>query len=138
MAFHRNRDNDGNINLFRMRDNVISPTGRFCCEVEDATGANQTLCVIICNSASVCVLITDDGGTPTLGQNYSLTCSVLGSIEVSVTIFHWSKDGDALNDTGSSISFEPLNLRDLGVYNCAVTVDTVLYNNSMEVKTQSE
>ena len=44
-AFHRNRDNDGNVNLYRVSSDVMSPTGKFCCEIEDATHMNQTLCV---------------------------------------------------------------------------------------------
>ena len=47
-TFHRNRDKSGNVNLFRVNNAVTSPTGRFCCEVEDATGTNQTLCIRIC------------------------------------------------------------------------------------------
>ena len=45
VAFSRNRDNVGNINLFRVSSDVMSPTGRFCCEVEDAIDMNQTVCV---------------------------------------------------------------------------------------------
>ena len=47
MAFHSDRDNFGNVNLYRVHDNVTSPGGQFCCEIEDATNTNQTLCVII-------------------------------------------------------------------------------------------
>ena len=132
VAFHRNRDNDGNINLFRVRYNVTSPTGRFCCEVEDATGTNQTLCVNICNSASVCVLITDDGATPTLGQNYSLTCSVAGDI-MEVTIFQWRKNGSLLTETGSTLSFQYLSLQDSGLYSCAIELNSTSYSSSMEI-----
>ena len=44
-AFHRNRDNDGNVYLYRVSSDIMSPTGRFCCEIEDATHMNQTICV---------------------------------------------------------------------------------------------
>ena len=44
-SYHRNRDNGGNVNLYRVSNSVLSPTGRFCCEIEDATATNQTLCV---------------------------------------------------------------------------------------------
>ena len=47
-TFVRTRDDNGNVNLFRANNTVISPTGRFCCEVEDATGTNQIQCVIVC------------------------------------------------------------------------------------------
>ena len=118
VAFHRNRDNDGNVNLFRVKDSVTSPTGRFCCEIEDATGTNQTLCVNICNST--CVQITDGVATPTLGQSYSLTCSVAGDNDV-ITTLKWCKDGRLLNNTGPTLSFQYLRLSNSGVYSCVIT-----------------
>ena len=129
MAFHRSRDNDGNVYLFRVKDNVTSSTGRFCCEIEDATHTNQTLCVNICNST--CVQITDGVATPTLGQSYSLTCSVAGDMD-NVTTFQWSKDGSLLNETGPILSFQYLSLLDSGLYSCAITVVSS-YNSSMEI-----
>ena len=130
VAFHRNRDNDGNVNLFCTHHTVTSPTGRFCCEVEDATHTNQTLCVNICNS--ICVQITDGVATPTLGQSYSLTCSVAGDMDNNTT-FQWSKDGTILNETGPTLSFQSLKLPDSGVYTCAIRVDSVLHSSSVEV-----
>ena len=46
-TFRRNRDNNGNVNLFRVSSDVMSPTGRFCCDVKDATATNQTMCTNI-------------------------------------------------------------------------------------------
>ena len=134
MAFHRNRDNDGNVNLFRVSDDITSPTGRFCCEIEDATHTNHTLCVNIYNSS--CVQITDGVVTPTLGQSYNLTCKVY--ILDNIDIVQWSKNGSVLNETGPTLSFLYLRSSDSGVYTCAVTVDSFSYNSSMEVFTQSE
>ena len=135
VAFHRNRDNDGNVHLFRTHYTIKSPVGRFCCEVEDATHTNQTLCVNICNST--CVQITDGVATPTLGQSYSLTCSVAGDMNKATT-FQWSKDGSELNETGPNISFQYLGLSDFGIYSCSITVDLVSYSSSIEVNAQSE
>ena len=45
-AFYRNRGDNGEVSLNRP-NGVLSPTGLFCCEVPDATGTNQTLCVNI-------------------------------------------------------------------------------------------
>ena len=129
-TFHRSRDNNGNVHLFRTHHNVTSPSGRFCCEVEDATRTNQTLCVNICNST--CVQITDGVAIPTLGQSYSLTCSVAGDMDKATT-FQWSKDGSELNETGPTLSFQHLRSSDSGVYTCAIIVDSVFYNSSMEV-----
>ena len=48
-TFVRTRDYNGNVHLFRVNSSMTVPTGRFCCEVEDATGTNQIQCVnIIC------------------------------------------------------------------------------------------
>ena len=44
--FYRNRGDSGEVSLNRP-SNVTSPFGLFCCEVPDATGTNQTLCVNI-------------------------------------------------------------------------------------------
>ena len=46
-TFRTNRNDNGEINLFRASSDVVSPTGRFCCHVPDATGTTATLCVNI-------------------------------------------------------------------------------------------
>ena len=45
--FQITRLNNGSINLFRTDNNVTSPTGGFCCEVQDAVGVNMMLCIDI-------------------------------------------------------------------------------------------
>ena len=45
-TFHRNRDNSGNVNLFRV-NNDVSQAGKVCCEIPDATDTTQTLCINI-------------------------------------------------------------------------------------------
>ena len=52
--FYSTRGDDGDVSLNRPSE-VISPTGRFCCKVADATSMNQTLCVIIGKIRSVCL-----------------------------------------------------------------------------------
>ena len=133
VAFHRSRDNLGNVHLLRTNHTVMSPSGKFCCEVEDATGRNQKLCINICNS--ICVHITDGVATPTLGQSYSLTCSVNGTGGAMITDYQWNKNGMELNETGPILSFRNLSLSDSGWYTCAITVESqsVTYNSSMEV-----
>ena len=49
-TFFRNRGDDGTVNLNRVSDTVVMPTGQYCCEVPDATGVNQMACAIICES----------------------------------------------------------------------------------------
>lgn len=45
--FHQ-RKTEGNISLYRVNDDVITPTGQFCCKVTDDTDTNRTLCVQVC------------------------------------------------------------------------------------------
>ena len=46
-TFYRNRGDDGTVNLNRLNNDVMMPTGRFCCVVPDATSTNVTLCTNI-------------------------------------------------------------------------------------------
>ena len=48
VSFYRTRDNSGNVKLFRASNSITSPTGRFCCEIPDATDMNHTHCIDIC------------------------------------------------------------------------------------------
>ena len=56
-AFHRDRDNDGNVNLYRVNNAVSSPTGRFCCEIKNSTENNQTICVNVCELKSISLAV---------------------------------------------------------------------------------
>ena len=47
-TFFRNRGDDGTVNLNRVSNDVMMPTGQYCCEVPDATGVNRMACAIIC------------------------------------------------------------------------------------------
>ena len=46
--FYRTRGDDGTVNLNRVNNDVMMPTGRFCCVVPDATGVSQWACAVIC------------------------------------------------------------------------------------------
>ena len=46
--FGRIREDDGRVNLNRVSDNVIMPTGQYCCVVPDAIGMMQWACAIVC------------------------------------------------------------------------------------------
>ena len=52
-AFGRTRESGGTIiNLHRVSDDVMMPTGQYCCVVPDATGVNQWACVVICKCSA--------------------------------------------------------------------------------------
>ena len=56
-TFYRNRGNDGTVSLNRLNNDVMMPTGRFCCVVPDATGISQWACAIIRKLASYLLCI---------------------------------------------------------------------------------
>ena len=43
--FYVERGFSGDINLYRVSDDIITPTGRFCCRVPDAINVTHTVCV---------------------------------------------------------------------------------------------
>jgi hypothetical protein len=48
LVFYRNRGVNGRVYLNHPTNiTAMTPIGRFCCEVPDATGTDQTLCVLI-------------------------------------------------------------------------------------------
>ena len=47
ITFYRNRGDDGTVNLNRLNNNVMTPTGLFCCEVPNASGVIQRVCADI-------------------------------------------------------------------------------------------
>ena len=83
----------------------------------------------------VSVSITDDDATPTLGQSYVLTCSVF---EANVTTYQWIKDDIIviLNETRRTLSFQPVELSDAGLYTCVITVNSTPYNSSIGITLQ--
>ena len=44
-TFGRNRGSDGTVNLLRVSNDVMMPTGQYCCVVPDASGVDQWACV---------------------------------------------------------------------------------------------
>ena len=55
-VFYRNRANNGIVNLNRFSDDIMSPTGQYCCQVPDNTTVNQKLCAYI-GKYKICILI---------------------------------------------------------------------------------
>ena len=79
----------------------------------------------------VSVSITDDEATPTLGQCYVLTCSVF---EANVTTYQWIKDEIIiLNETSPTLSFQPLELSDAGLYTCDIDVNSTSDNSTVGI-----
>ena len=70
-SFYRNRGDDGSVSLNRIDNNVMMPTGRFCCEVPDATNALQTVCATISKPLEFLMEIQLKGSHPFLLQSLS-------------------------------------------------------------------
>ena len=68
------------------------------------------------------------GGTPTVRESYSLTCTVTGADRLNPMItYQWFKDNTAVSgETQSTLSFSSLSLSDTGQYRCDVTVISTL------------
>ena len=68
------------------------------------------------------------GGTPTVGESYSLTCTVTGADRLNPAIsYQWFKDNTVVSgETQSTLSFSSLSLSDAGQYRCDVTVSSTL------------
>ena len=82
------------------------------------------------SSVFISVHINGSVATPTVGQNYSLTCIVSGA---RVTSYQWWKDGTVLSVTAPILSLSPIGLSDAGQYSCNVTVDGVVYSDDENV-----
>ena len=69
-TFYRNRGENGTVNLNRVSNDVMMPTGQYCCVVSDATNINRMACAIICELRIIIMLI-DITSIATVHYNYS-------------------------------------------------------------------
>ena len=79
------------------------------------------------------VQISNDGAYPIEGQNYTLTCCVSGTENVSFIVksYQWTKNNGTLTEmqtvSNSAIqSFSPLVESDVGQYTCQITINSSL------------
>ena len=85
VEFQRDRDDNGNVYLYRVGTDQTPDGGKFCCRVQDATDINQTLCVNIgkINSTPLQhtqpIIIIDLVYIHTLSGNLSLTVVCMAS-----------------------------------------------------------
>ena len=78
-----------------------------------------------------------NGGTPVVGEPYTLSCNVSGDdkLDPSVT-YQWMRYNEidmetALVANSETLSFSPLNLSDSGNYSCKVIVRSRYLDNSI-------
>ena len=73
--------------------------------------------------------------TPTLGQNYSLTCHVT---QVTFASYQWRKSRENVVSDSSILFFSPLRLSDAGLYTCIATMESRIVNNSETILLKSK
>ena len=146
-SFSVRRGDNGAVNLnYVNRSNISSPSGPFCCEIQDANSLSQTQCAILSELGrfsfiTICMFIPIHIAVPTLlveirsngvilpGQDFSLNCMISGAESLNpILTYQWIKN----NVTGrmqvgfniSTLSFSSLRLSDAGQYSCQVTVSS--------------
>ena len=86
------------------------------------------------------VQITTSEDTPTIGQSYSLTCTVPGAD--SAVIYQWQKNNEDITDrsivTDNMLTFIPLRLSDAGNYICNVGVNSIMYTTNKDILIKSK
>ena len=72
--------------------------------------------------------VIDGGDSITVGQDYSLNCSVSGDEHVTSTLnYQWIKNNSSHSQSlvnSSILNFLPFRLSDVGFYSCKVTVSS--------------
>ena len=95
--------------------------------------------LIFCCSADTILQISDSNVHPPLiGQNYSLRCDILNSVDFDYT-FRWKKGDTLLSEVGQDLSFSELRLSDAGQYTCELMamvtiVSSLLLNLTLQGK----
>ena len=71
---------------------------------------------------------------PTLGEDYTLTCTVSGA---DVSTYEWNKDGSILlSENEERLQFQPLVLSDSGLYMCVIIHNSTSYDDSVGITLQ--
>ena len=78
---------------------------------------------------TVAAQISDDGTNPTIGQNYTLICDVLGARDFNLTISSYKLAINNDNQThvltnNNVLYFYPLQASDIGQYTCEVNISS--------------
>ena len=153
-SIYYDQTNQRDTRLYR-RNDALSPTGLYCCEITDRCNTMQTLCVTIGMTDIITVnLHTDDNNLYTIslaikclvvmsqshqmvtgnseaGEMFTLTCSIdLMIDDTSITWLNYLNKS-ANNAVDSDLTFDPLQASQAGTYTCQIYID----NNVMVMKT---
>ena len=81
--------------------------------------------------------ISDGGADPVFGQDYILTCGIIGAENLNPSMtYQWTKDiggnRTQIRTNFNSTSFSPLRLSDAGQYTCHIIVESpYIYNTTI-------
>ena len=98
-------------------------------------------------SVSEISVVVTSSGVPTVGQSYSLTCSVSGADYLNPTIvYQWFETGDPGVVLARSVNLQlpPLQLTDDSHYTCQATVSSsyltedLIFNQTQDVTIRSK
>lgn len=111
-------------NTLQFSPQIITHIGMFTCRL----GGNERLAA---NTTIYAVRVIDHG-IPQLGQNYNLTCIILGTTMV-IDSYRWKKNDIYINGSGSVLSFSSLKSSDAAFYTCEVTMNSLVYIGHKEI-----
>ena len=86
-TFYRSRGDDGTVNLNRVNNDVVMPTGQYCCVVPDATGVMQWACAMI--SEILHNLIATRAANGISGLGYDVLCFFLILVHTCVFVHRY-------------------------------------------------
>ena len=157
-TFFVSRGDNRTVNLNHVDSgNVSSPSGRFCCEVPNASGFDQTQCALLSelkkNNNDVFIIflyfiiiavptllvnITSKGSIITGGQAFSLKCTISGVEALNpILTYQWIKSNSTgrmqVGSNTSTLSFSSLRLSDAGQYSCQVIVSSFYLRDALNV-----
>ena len=67
------------------------------------------------------VTLSSSGGAEIAGEDYTLTCTVIGG-DTATPTYRWFRNGSPQSgETSATLSFSPLRQSDSGVYTCEGT-----------------
>ena len=129
------------------RENVITPAGKYCCEVPTIDNPSSNACITLLSKFTTVLLVyvvaciqchnrdsitgplmvtlSGSGGVQVAGEDCTLTCQFTGG-ETVTPVYQWLKDGSPLTgETSDTLSFSPLRETDSGGYTCEVTTGSL-------------
>ena len=124
------RDRSYSSIILSRRNNAVGPTGIYICTIPSEADSSTTLYIGVYGSthpelAPPVVTLSVSDGAHVAGENYRLTCEVIGGGTMTPT-YRWFRNGSPLSgQTSATLSFSPLRQSDSGSYSCETTRSSI-------------